>query len=119
MALTGKQRDVLKGIIVGATITLVVIVGAILARPMALSPEATVGERLSFALWADTFIALWLAISVGMLARHRFFTPGGYRRRRTCSWLRNCEDPASRPSKHAGADGSGSAGAFDLGDSDA
>ena len=75
MGLTVKQRGVLKGIIVGATITLVVIVGAILAGPMVLSPEATVGERIAFALWADAFIALWLAISVGLLARHRFFTP--------------------------------------------
>ena len=67
MALTVKQRGVLKGIIFGATMTFVVIVGAILARPMVLSSEATVGERLSF--------ALWLGISIGMLARHRFFTP--------------------------------------------
>ena len=42
---------------------------------MLLSPEASVGERLAFAIWADAFIALWLAISVGLLARHRFFTP--------------------------------------------
>ena len=119
MALTVKQRGVLKGIIVGATITFVVIVGAIVARPMVLSPEATVGERLSFALWADAFIVLWLGISIGMLARHRFFTPGGYRRRRTGSWLGNRQYPASHPSKHAGADGSGGAGAFDVGHSDA
>jgi hypothetical protein len=75
LALTVKQRGVLKGIIFRATMTFVVIVGAILARPMVLSPEATVGERLFFALWADAFIALWLGISIGMLARHRFFTP--------------------------------------------
>jgi hypothetical protein len=75
MDLTVKQRGVLKGIIVGATIALVVIVGAILWGPMVLSSEATVGERIAFALGADAFIALWLAISVGLLARHRFFTP--------------------------------------------
>jgi MAPEG family len=73
--LTVKQRGVLKGIIVGAAITLVAIVGAILAGPMMLSPEATAGERIAFALGADAFIALWLGISVGLLARHRFFTP--------------------------------------------
>ena len=73
--LTLKQRGVLKGIIVGAAITLVVIVGAILAGPMMLSPEVTLGERIAFALRADAFIALWFAISVGLLARHRFFTP--------------------------------------------
>jgi uncharacterized membrane protein YecN with MAPEG domain len=75
MALTTKQRGVLKGIIPGAAITLVVIVGAVLLGPMALSPEASAGERLAFAISADAFIALWLGISVGLLARHRFFTP--------------------------------------------
>ena len=75
MALTVKQRGVLKGIIPGAAITFVVIVGAILASPIALSPEASAGERLAFAIWADVFIALWLGISIGLLARHRFFTP--------------------------------------------
>ena len=75
MALTVKQRGVLKGILIGAAITVAVIAGAILAGPMMLSPEATVVERLSFALWADVFIALWLGISIALLARHRFFTP--------------------------------------------
>ena len=75
MALTVKQRGVLKGILIGAAITVAVIAGAILAGPMMLSPEATVVERLSFALWADVFIALWLGISIALLARHRYFTP--------------------------------------------
>jgi hypothetical protein len=75
MALSVKQRGVLKGISIGAAITVAVIAGAILADPMVLSPEATVGERLAFALWADVFIALWLGISIALLARHRFFTP--------------------------------------------
>jgi hypothetical protein len=75
MALTIKQRGVLKGIIPGAAITLVVIAGAVLLWPMALSPEASSGERLAFAISIDAFIALWLGISVGLLARHRFFTP--------------------------------------------
>ena len=75
MALTVKQRGVLKGISIGAAITVAVIVGAILAAPMVLSPEATIAERLSFALWADVFIALWLGISIALLARHRYFTP--------------------------------------------
>jgi hypothetical protein len=75
MALSVKQRGVLKGIIAGAVITFVVIVGAILVGPIALSPEAPAGDRLAVAIWADAFIALWLGISVGLLARHRFFSP--------------------------------------------
>jgi MAPEG family len=70
-----KQRGVLRGIVVGVAITLVVIVGAILAGPVLLSPEAPVGERIAFALKADVFIALWLGISIALLARHRFFSP--------------------------------------------
>ena len=49
--------------------------GAILGAPMAVAAEASAGERLAFAIGADAFIALWLAISIGLLARHRFFTP--------------------------------------------
>ena len=75
MALTIKQRGVLQGITIGAVISIAVIAGAIIASPTVLSPQATAGERLAFALRADAFIALWLAISVGLLARHRFFTP--------------------------------------------
>ena len=72
---TVKQRGVLKGIIPGAAITLVVILGAVLVGPTVLSPDASAGERLAFAISVDAFIALWLGISVGLLARHRFFSP--------------------------------------------
>jgi hypothetical protein len=75
MTLTTKQRGVLKGIIAGAAISIVVIVGAVLVGPMSLAPDASAGERLGFAIWSDAFIALWLGISIGLLARHRFFTP--------------------------------------------
>ena len=75
MALTIKQRGVLRGIVPGAAITFVVIVVTILVGPMTLSPAASAGDRLAFAICADTFIALWLALSIGLLARHRFFTP--------------------------------------------
>jgi len=75
MALTVKQLGVLKGMIVGAATTIIVIVGAIVTGPMSLSTEATVAERLAFALRADAFIALWLGASIGLLAKHRFFTP--------------------------------------------
>jgi uncharacterized membrane protein YecN with MAPEG domain len=74
-ALTVKQRGVLKGMVVGAALAFAVILGAILAGPILLSPEASLDERIVFALRADAFVALWLAISIGLLARHRFFTP--------------------------------------------
>ena len=73
--LTLKQYGVLKGIVAGLAITFVVIIGAIAAGPAMLAPGAAMGERVAFALRADAFIALWLAISIGLLAKHRFFTP--------------------------------------------
>jgi uncharacterized membrane protein YecN with MAPEG domain len=75
LALTDKQRGVLKGMAIGAATSLVVILAAILVGPPLLSPDASAGERLAFALRADAFLALWLCVSIGLLARHRFFTP--------------------------------------------
>jgi len=75
MSLTAKQSGVLRGMMAGAAVTLVVIIGALLAGPILLSPEASVGRRIAFALKTDAWIALWLCISIGLLARHRFFTP--------------------------------------------
>ena len=75
MALTDKQRGVLKGMSIGAATSLIAIIGAIVMEPAVLAPDATAADRLAFALCADTFIALWLGISIGLLARHRFFTP--------------------------------------------
>jgi len=75
MVLTIKQRGVLIGMSTGATITVVLIAAAILANPVHLSLETSIGDRIAFALKADAVIALWLAASVGLLARHRFFTP--------------------------------------------
>ena len=72
---TAKQRGVVNGVVVGATVTLVVILGAIYAGPLALSMEATSGERIAFALSVDAIIALWLGISIALLARYRFYSP--------------------------------------------
>ena len=61
--------------VAGAATSLVVILCAIFVGPTVLSPEATAGDRLAFALQADAFIALWLGVSIALLAKHRFFTP--------------------------------------------
>jgi uncharacterized membrane protein YecN with MAPEG domain len=74
MTLIIKQRGVLRGIVVGATITLVVLAVAILTNPVQLPAETSTGDRIGFALATDVVIALWLAVSVGLLAHHRFFT---------------------------------------------
>ena len=75
MTLTTKQSGVLKGIITGACITVIALVVALFAGPVTVSLNAAVGERIAFALKADLFVVLWLAVSIGQLARHRFFTP--------------------------------------------
>ena len=75
MALTTKQRGVLAGMAGGATFTVVAITAAILAGPILLLPESSFGDRIAFALKVDIVVALWLSISVGRLASHRFFTP--------------------------------------------
>ncbi len=75
MALTEKQLGVLRGIVLGAAITVIVLVAAIATDPISYSAEASVGQRLTFALKTDLLLALWLGVSIGLLARPRFFTP--------------------------------------------
>lgn len=77
MALTTKQHGVVKRIISGVCITAVVLAGAafiprLFSMPM---PGSIVGitERLAFTLKLETVLATWLALSIGLLARHRFF----------------------------------------------
>jgi len=79
MALTAKQKGVLRGILLGATITVVVLVAAIATSPISFSPEASVGQRIMFALKADLLVALWLALSIGRLAHtvHSLHFAGG------------------------------------------
>ena len=119
MVLTVKQHGVLKGIIAGAAITFVVIVGAILFGPNAaiagsLSRRApclcNLGRRLHRALAGDI---------------HRYagttpvFHSGGYRRRRTFCWLGNRERSAINTSKHAGTVGCCGVSSSGVGDSNA
>ena len=75
MALTEKQQGVLRGMALGAAITVIVLVTAIVTDPISYPGEASVGQRLAFALKTDLLLVLWLGISIGRLARHRFFTP--------------------------------------------
>ena len=75
MTLSDKQRGVMKGMASGAIIALLGLVLGIAYSPISLMQGASIGERLAFVLKADILIAAWLAISIGRLARHRFFTP--------------------------------------------
>lgn len=75
MALSSKQRGVLKGICAGSAIIAVVIAAAMLTDPVRLPAEVSTADRISFALQVDVVIALWLAASIGLVADHRFSTP--------------------------------------------
>jgi hypothetical protein len=75
MTLTSKQQGVLRGILSGAAITIVVLAAAIITSPISFSSTVSFGQRITFALKADLLLALWLLISIGWLARHRFITP--------------------------------------------
>jgi uncharacterized membrane protein YecN with MAPEG domain len=75
MALTEKQNGVLKGMIFGAiTAVAIVIVGAWL-NPFSIGDNMNVFERLGIAIKSALLPSLFLAVSVGRLAKHRFFTP--------------------------------------------
>lgn len=75
MALSDKQRGVVRGMLVAVAVTLVVLGGALVLHPVVLPPGTTDGGRIAFALKMDSVIAFWLVLSIGRLARHRFFTP--------------------------------------------
>ena len=75
MPLTETQRGVARGIVAGATITVAALALAVLMLPESVLPADDVANRLSFALKWDALLALCLLLSIGRLARHRFFTP--------------------------------------------
>lgn len=71
--LTDKQSGVLRGMLAGLAITIVALALAMHGVLKPLMPRT--GSSLDFALKWDTLIVACLAINIGMLARHRFFTP--------------------------------------------
>ncbi len=75
MALSDKQRGVLRGVVLGAVITVVALGASVAFSPISLIPDPSLGERLAFVLKADTLIVVWLAICVARLGQHRFSTP--------------------------------------------
>jgi len=75
MSLTSKQKGVLRGIVTGAAVTVIAITSAVVWHPPRLLPEDGLGNRLVFALQWDVLLLLSLVLSIGWLARHRFFSP--------------------------------------------
>ncbi len=75
MGLSSKQIGVLRGMALGATLSVIGVIGIGLWQPDALVPADEAGSRLAFALKWDLLLLIVLAVHIGILARHRFFTP--------------------------------------------
>ena len=73
--LTEKQHGVLRGMATGVLATLLALTLAIVAHPSALMPDQGHREALTHALSWDFLIVACLMVNIGLLARHRFFTP--------------------------------------------
>jgi uncharacterized membrane protein YecN with MAPEG domain len=73
--LTDKQRGVLRGMVSGVIATLLALTIAIVAHPSAPAPDQGFPAALTHALSWDVLIAACLMVNIGLLARHRFFTP--------------------------------------------
>lgn len=75
MSLDGKQRGVLRNMLAALAITIITL-GALVLWPQALpAPPASLADRLALTLQWDSLVLLCLVLSIGLLARHRFFTP--------------------------------------------
>ena len=75
MALSRKQQGVLRGMALGAAITVALIAVGILLNPFSFSPDLSVSQRISIAIQSAGVLGICLAAAVGRLATHRFFTP--------------------------------------------
>jgi uncharacterized membrane protein YecN with MAPEG domain len=75
MKLTEKQTGVLKGIIIGMSIAVAIIFIGSYFNPFYFSESSSEFDRLEIAIKSALFPAIFLVISVGRLAKHRFFTP--------------------------------------------
>lgn len=74
MTLSAKQRGVLRGMAIGAVLTLAAIAGAAAWQPAALLPDNDTVARIAFASKWAVLPTLVLLATVAALARHRFFT---------------------------------------------
>lgn len=75
MTANASQRGVLKGIITGAIFSVGALSLIVFWSPGALIPDQELPHRIAFALGWDVALLICLVVSIGMLARHRFFTP--------------------------------------------
>ena len=75
MPLTTKQHGVLKGMIAAVIISFVGLALGAFRFPFDWQPDDALQARLTLAAQCLLASAFWLLLSIGLLARHRFFTP--------------------------------------------
>src|SRR5690349_361304 len=73
--LSVKQQGVLRGMVAGVITTLLALALAIGLHPTPLTPEQGYAAALVHALKWDVLVIVCLSVNIGLLARHRFFTP--------------------------------------------
>ena len=76
MALTSKQRGVIRGASAAAVSTVLAVSATLIWQPAFLTPHDDLESRLLFALKADLGVLILLVVAIGRMAQHRFFTPG-------------------------------------------
>lgn len=75
MALSKTQSGILSGMAAGAGCALAIVILGAWLNPFLFLPNLSIAARLSTAVQAALVPAIFLLISVGRLAKHRFFTP--------------------------------------------
>jgi len=73
--MTEKQRGVLAGISIAGALTFMGILGVLFASPEMLIPVEGLENRIGFVFRWDLAVVFWLLITIGTLARRRFFSP--------------------------------------------
>lgn len=75
MRLTEKQKGVLKGMVFGMTIALSIVVLGSFLNPFDYQASISLSSKLNVLSLSLSVPAFCLAIAIGRLAKHRFFTP--------------------------------------------
>ena len=75
MNLTDKQIIIAKAMVAGALAALTNIAIARSCEPLKFSATLTFDQRLTVAAKSSVVVAIFLLVSIGRLAKHRFFTP--------------------------------------------
>jgi uncharacterized membrane protein YecN with MAPEG domain len=75
MAISEKQKGVLKGMILGALSAIAIVAAGMFLDVLDMNGSSGPAERLALAFKCLLIPAFFLIVSVGRLAKHRFFTP--------------------------------------------